>query len=249
MLHGELQLFKCKGCDKHVTRQTLLSGNSFGQTVWTDGRIDMPMMPRKHDLPFWYCPECQTFQGVSAMKIIEELGPPPIPLEWRDAPGLWKKAYEMQEPGWRQYLDGIRQWQKRLVPDPDLETFIRLLSWHRYNDRFRHKLYRLNKKEHDIDARYMPPDHWAVRKIAVPRVPEMIENCNDAANWLYEGNPDKGMDKADMLRWLGRYELALQLLGIVRNRNEFDVDRHKNRHQLLTRLCEDRDSSLAVVTA
>jgi hypothetical protein len=249
MLQGNLLLLNCQSCDKHVTQQTLASGNSFGAVEWTDGRMDMPMMPRKHDLPFWYCPKCRTFQRVSEMEIIEEASSPLIPMKENPAAGLWEKAYEMQEPGWRQYLDGIEQWKTQTEKDPDLETYIRMLSWHRYNDRYRYKLKRLNRKQHEQDIEVIPPDRWAIKKIKVPRVPEMIENCNNAANWLYEGNPKKALDKADLLRWLGRYELSLQLLGLVKDLDEFDKAVHLNRYSLLVELSREQDFSLCVVPA
>jgi hypothetical protein len=55
------------------------------------------------------------------------------------------------------------------------------------------------------------------------------------------------MDKADLLRWLGRFELSLQLLGIVNELNEFNKAVHLNRHSLLVKLSKERDPSLSVV--
>ena len=246
-MQGNQLLLKCQNCDKHVIRQTLSSGNTFGTLEWTDGRMESPMMPRNHDLPLWCCPKCRAFQRVSEMDIIEE-NPYPLTLKKdKSSADGWKNAFEMQEPGWRQYLDGIEQWKYRTERDPDLETYIRILSWRRYNDRFRNKLKRQNEAKSGSDIESLPPTHWASNKIEVPKVPEMIENCNNAANWLYEGNPYKAMDKADLLRWLGRFELSLQLLDIVKELDEFNKAVHFNRYSILVELCKERDPSLSVV--
>lgn len=247
MLQGNQLLLKCQNCDKHVIRQTLRSGNTFGTLEWTDGRMESPMMPRNHDLPFWCCPKCRAFQWVSEMDIIDEVLSPFIPKKEYSFSERWENAFEMQEPGWRQYLDGIEQWKYRTERDPNLETYIRMLSWRRYNDRFRNKLKRKNEKRSDHGIYCIPPEDWPSKTIESPRVPEMIENCNNAANWLYEGDPQKAMDKADLLRWLGRFELSLQLLGIVKELNEFNKAVHLNRHSLLVKLSKERDASLSVV--
>lgn len=246
-MQGNQLLLKCQNCDKHVIRQTLSSGNTFGTLEWTDGRMESPMMPRNHDLPLWCCPKCRSFQWVSEMDIIDEILYPFIPIKDYTFSERWENAFEMQEPGWRQYLEGIEQWKYRTERDPDLETYIRMLSWRRYNDRFRNKLKRQNEVKSGSDIESLPPTHWASNKIEVPKVPEMIENCNNAANWLYEGNPYKAMDKADLLRWLGRFELSLQLLDIVKELDEFNKAVHFNRYSILVELCKERDPSLSVV--
>jgi hypothetical protein len=55
------------------------------------------------------------------------------------------------------------------------------------------------------------------------------------------------MDKADLLRWLGRFELSLQLLGMVKELDEFNKAVHFNRYSILVELCKERDPSLCVV--
>lgn len=248
MLQGNILLLKCQKCDKHVRVQTLRSGNTFGALEWTDGRVDSPMMPRKHDLTFWYCPKCQTFQRVAKMEVIEEADSPLIPGKENKIAELWDEAYEMQEPGWRQYLDGIEQWKTKTQKDPDLETHIRILSWRRYNDRFRYKLKRQNKTSLGQSIESIPAEDWPIKKIKVPKVPEMLENCNNAANWLYEGNPMKAMIKADLLRWLERFELSLQLLDLFMRLDEFEEAAHSNRLHRLRQLCKMRDPSLSLLT-
>jgi|GEM_PF-2776978 len=245
MLQGPTYLLKCIHCEKHVKMETLESGNGFGAVEWTDGRVVMPMMPRRFILDYWYCPSCKTFQSVSDMKEVDEMKN--IPMLNAEKDPRWEQASNIMEPGWRQYLDGIKQWERRLEPYPDWETEIRLLAWRRYNDRYRYKLIKQNKELHDVDIDRYPPEKWPEKRIEVPYQKKMVENCTEIARWLYEGNPDKALDKADIIRWLNRFKDALQILKNVDELFEFDERVHLRRYNLLINLCKDEDSSLGVV--
>ncbi|MDZ7758074.1 hypothetical protein [Rhodohalobacter sp.] len=225
--------------------ETLESGNGFGAVEWTDGRLEMPMMPRRFSLPYWYCTECNTFQSVSDMKIVDEMEV--YQRVDTETDPRWKQASDIKEPGWREYLDGVTQWKTRLEPYPDWETSIRLLAWRRYNDRYRKKLIKQNKELHDIKTDGLPTEMWAEKRIEVPQQKKMIENCKMIAKWLYEGNPDKAMDKADIFRWLTRFKDALQILKNVDKLDEFDERVHLKRYNLLINLCKTEDPSLGVV--
>lgn len=238
MLSGSTHLLKCIHCDRHVKMETLQSGNSFGAVEWTDGRVVMPMLPRCLNLSYWYCSKCNTFQEVSEMKKVDENeGIPRLDVE---VDSRWKKAVDIKEPNWREYLDGIKQWEKRLEPYPDWETTIRLLAWRRYNDRYRQKLIKQNEE-------YIQSEMWGDKSIEVPQQKKMIENCKTIAKWLYEGNPNKAMDKADIFRWLGRFKHASGILENVDTLFEFNNAAHLKRYNLLTKLCKNGDSSLGIV--
>ena len=245
MLQGPTYLLKCIHCEKHVKMETLESGNGFGAVEWTDGRIDMPMMPRRYSLTYWSCPECNTFQRVSDMKEVDEMRN--IWMLNTESDPRWIEASNIMETGWRKYLDGVKQWKRRLEPYPDWETSIRLLAWRRYNDRFRKKLIKQNKELHGIKTDGVPTEQWAEKRIEVPHQKKMIENCTEIARWLYEGNPDTAMNKADIFRWLNRYKDALQILENVDELFEFDERVHLKRYNLLTHLCKNSDPSLGVV--
>jgi len=92
--------------------------------------------------------------------------------------------------------------EKTLEPYPDWETTIRLLSWRRYNDRYRKKLIKQNKKLFDFHDDGLQTELWTEKHIEVPHQKEMLENCKTIAKWLYEGDPNKAMDKADISRWM-----------------------------------------------
>lgn len=245
MLSGPTHLLECVHCDTHIKKETLQSGNSFGAVEWTDGRVVMPMLPRRPSLPYWYCPACNTFQSVSEMKKVDEIEN--IPRLDAEADYRWKHASDIKEPNWREYLDGIKQWETRLEPYPDWETSIRLLAWRRYNDRYRKKLIKQNKELNNIHIDGIQTEWWVEKRIEVPLQKKMIENCKTIAKWLYEGDPNKAMDKADIYRWLSHFKNALQILKNVESLSEFDDAVHLKRYNLLIKLCENGDPSLGVV--
>jgi tetratricopeptide (TPR) repeat protein len=225
--------------------ETLESGNGFGAVEWTDGRLEMPMMPRRYTLNYWYCPECNTFQKVSDMKEVDVINS--LRILNAESDPRWKEASNIMETGWRKYLDGVKQWKRRLEPYPDWETEIRLLAWRRYNDRYRYKLIKQNRELHDVDTDRFPQEKWPEKRIEVPQQKKMVENCTEIARWLYEGNPDKAMNKADIYRWQNRFKEALKILENVDELFEFDERVHLKRYRLLIKLCKDEDPSLGVV--
>ena len=247
MLPGETLLLQCNCCSHKVRRKTLASGNTFGGVEWTDGRRVFSMMPRYARFQYWYCPGCHTFQEVSKMATIDKAPPFEDEETGKLSREPWVSALDIKEPDWKEYLAGIEQWEKQLYSNPELETRLRMLCWRRYNDPYRKKLIRQNKELYDIHADGLRAEWWGDKRIEVPYTPEMKDNCNTVATWLYEGNPDKAMDKADLLRWLGRFELALQLLEMVQGLKEFDNARHLKRNNLLVKLSKNRDDSLGVV--
>ena len=48
----------CSECSGLIAEDTIISGNTFGATFWTDGKRDAPMLPDQS----WFviCPHCQT---------------------------------------------------------------------------------------------------------------------------------------------------------------------------------------------
>jgi hypothetical protein len=49
MLPGPNVIRQCNHCQKPFTEPTLMSGNTFGATFWTDGKQEAPMLP---DMPW-----------------------------------------------------------------------------------------------------------------------------------------------------------------------------------------------------
>lgn len=47
MIPGPDQIIACPHCSALAKHLTLISGNAFGASVWTDGKQILPMLPRQ----------------------------------------------------------------------------------------------------------------------------------------------------------------------------------------------------------
>jgi hypothetical protein len=56
MLAGPDQIVACPHCKALAKYMTLMSGNTFGARVWTDGKQDAPMLP--HPPAVVKCRQC-----------------------------------------------------------------------------------------------------------------------------------------------------------------------------------------------
>jgi|GEM_PF-2284903 rubredoxin len=89
----------------------------------------------------------------------------------------------------------------------NMEVFIRLRMWQELNNKFRP----------------VPGKGKWCQPITITN--EHREILNDLHSWMYEGNPEKALLKAEMLRQLDRFELSDQLLALIRERESKKEDR------------------------
>lgn len=87
MRAGPTLVVMAPGCTQPVKLATIASGNSFGATCWTDGKMDGPMWPTHHQLRkspaegvlFWV-DDCEHIGQ------IDRYSADPVPVEWADLP-------------------------------------------------------------------------------------------------------------------------------------------------------------------
>ena len=93
MTPGPTIIRKCSACVKHITQDTIGSGNTFGARFWTDGKRDAPMLP---DQPWLIrCPHCATLIWIDEQEQVGEIEP------WGEkgqAAGNFKDARPASEP-------------------------------------------------------------------------------------------------------------------------------------------------------
>ena len=127
MLPGPNIVIACPKCGALAQYGTLLSGNTFGARVWSDGKPDAPMMPRPPQ--FVHCHGCGR---VYALGDAREIGK----ADWNgksDNPE-WAAAPLVAEPDESAYYDAIA-----LCPADDAATLekLRFFAWWRHNDAYR----------------------------------------------------------------------------------------------------------------
>jgi hypothetical protein len=115
---------------------------------------------------------------------------------WRDRPQqakAWATAKEVQEPTEEEYYRAI---EKGLAKSPEQERDLRVLAWWRRNDAFR------GKRKARAAGTPSSPGSWRA-------------NLEALALLLDDGDENDTLMKAEVLRELGRFESAKQILSRV----------------------------------
>lgn len=102
MLPGEPVFKQCAHCPNAIAVSTILSGNTFGAVLWSDGKLDAPMLPFTPRLIA--CPYCQS-------------------LVW---------LAQLRKPNWKKLLmtHGIFMWDAKHYDEPTLDQYVAYLHAH-----------------------------------------------------------------------------------------------------------------------
>lgn len=126
MLPGPTILYKCPNCGNLLSNESLISGNTFGAKLYSDGKQFAPMLP---DFPrLSKCKKCDTIFWLdeAAETGSYEWGDP-ISTEWQHA----DTAEFLLLP---EYFEALTQGLGQRKAD---ESYIRQQIWWAYNDRVR----------------------------------------------------------------------------------------------------------------
>ena len=138
MIPGPTIIISCPHCGQYAKKRTLISGNTFGAKLWSDGKKIAPMLP---DFPnLVVCSKCDQFYSVKNAKKIAEI---------KNSAEL-KEKYSNVEfiefPTFYQYLKALEK-----IPD---ERYIRIRIWWSYNDYFRNDHEnKITPDMHDLNAK------------------------------------------------------------------------------------------------
>jgi hypothetical protein len=191
---------------------TLTSGNTFGARVWTDGKQVAPMLPRPPAVvKCHHCGDCFWLADAKEVGTVER---------WGDTGGrvdpAWTAAQVVQEPTEEEYYEAIR---RGLATDTAQERTLRILAWWRRNDTFR------DASRCEAGSISSGSGEWRT-------------NLQALVSLLNEADENDRLMKAEVLRELGEFDSAQQLLGRVTS-----VDYTTVVHQLRS-LCEAGDADV-----
>jgi hypothetical protein len=189
MIPGPDQIIACPKCKGLAKYMTLITGNTFGAVVWTDGKQVAPMMPGPP--PVVKCRHCSEFYWLSDAKEVGEWDRHGDHAEEENPD--WATVETVEEPGEDEYYLAI---EKNLAKDPDQEKFLRVLAWWRRNDAYRHS----PRKRAKTPLRMSDP----CRK-----------NLKALAGLLGESNNNDLIMKAEVLRELGEFNSAKDILAPI----------------------------------
>jgi hypothetical protein len=122
MLPGPTLIKKCSACCKPIKEDTINSGNTFGATHWTDGKLEAPMLP---DQPWLVmCPHCHAPLWLDELEELGEI------KYWGAEKKQFGDAREFEQPALNDYLALLVNG----VENPEKARYIRLCAWWAGND-------------------------------------------------------------------------------------------------------------------
>jgi hypothetical protein len=204
MIPGPDQVIACPHCKGLARYHTLLSGNTCGATVWSDGKRIAPMLPQPPQVvKCAHCRECYWLASAEKLGTFS-------PWDWGEGPTTpreWQESKPVEEPTELEYLSAIT----KLAKDREEERSVRLLAWWRRNDSFR------QQNEADV-------------VIARAASGETRNNLLALLPLLDEEDENDCVMKSEVLRELGELDRSRELLkristpglaGVVRQLREW----------------------------
>ena len=121
MIPGPQIIRQCSECAGLIIEDSIISGNTFGATLWTDGKQEAPMLP---DQPWLVkCPHCQKLIWIDEQKEVARI--PPFNQN-KD----YKKARSYDLPELEDYFSLLEE--KNL--NQEKELYVRIRAWWKGND-------------------------------------------------------------------------------------------------------------------
>ena len=189
MLPGPDQIIACPKCKGLAKYMTLMSGNTFGLRVWTDGKQVAPMLPRPPAVvKCRHCQECYWLSEAEEVGLVDQWSE-----KGKQVNPTWAAADEVQEPTEEEYYRALAS---GLATTPEQERNLRVFAWWRSNDASR--------------GEPGAPVRRVTRGSAKRR-----ETLEVLARLLDEGDESDCLMKAEVLRELGKFEAAKQILSGV----------------------------------
>ena len=193
MLPGPDLVIACSHCGILARQHTLRSGNTFGAILWSDGKMEAPMLP--HFPAVTKCYICQHFYWVEEAEVkrkidyfsdeIDEIQDvPDVPKEWQQIKPIKRLSID----------DYIEALELGIGNNIQKERYLRIHLWWATNDMIR------RNPEAEVPTKYNE---------------KLQDNFAKLLILLDEHVSDDRMMKAEILRETGHFEETIQLLGNI----------------------------------
>ncbi|MCC2669073.1 MAG: hypothetical protein K0Q72_1544 [Armatimonadetes bacterium] len=206
MIPGPDKVIACPLCQGLAKYGTLLSGNTFGQRFWTDGKREVPMLPRPPAVV-----ACRHCGGNYWLQDAEEIGDIDLgDMQWEEdpladiaVPAEWRSVEYVEEPSVAGYYAAIRD---GFAKDSRQERALRIFAWWRGNDAFREDYAAVGGDGAISEAlRDELPDASA-RETLLRELLPLLDTESDQDRIL----------RGEILRELGRWDEATEVLRAIR---------------------------------
>lgn len=186
MVPGPDQIIACPKCKGLAKYMTLRSGNTFGASVWTDGKQVAPMLPHPPAVvKCHHCGECYWLAKAKEVGTVEPWGSKDQPVDT-----AWAASLDVQEPTEEEYYLAL---ERGMAADREQERDLRIFAWWRRNDVFRYALCE-------------PTEGTADASVACRR---NLDALRSLSNKFYQN--DQIME-AEIQRELGNFDAAVKVL-------------------------------------
>lgn len=183
MLPGPTYIRQCSICGKHISQDTIYSGNNCGATYWTDGKEDAPMLP---DQPWLVkCLHCSGLVWIDEQVRVAALDYYWEPDKADEIAEQFADVREVTAPAFAEYAEFLSAG----VSDRRKERYLRLRTWWAGND--------VRREGGDIP----------------PMSDLETENLRAFLGLLDETEDNDRIMKAEVLRELGMFEESGALLA------------------------------------
>lgn len=197
---GPDKIILCPLCSSLAACQTWMSGNTFGIRLWSDGKSIAPML---HPEPLIVkCPHCNGCYWRHDAKESGEMyrfRPDPDDKEAQINPD-WIAAPRVEDPCEADYFKAI---DEGFAKTPEQERILRILAWWSSNDKFR---------ENNTAS------NWSLSEAGRRNLEALIA-------LLDESEVNDLIRKAEVLRELGQFERATELLARITSEGHTGVVR------------------------
>jgi len=189
MLPGPTIYRKCPHCSNVFKSESLASGNTFGATHWSDGKVDAPMLPEFSQIV--RCAECEKFIWIKETEIAGE-------FDWfnreddENPPQEWENARSPLDPKIEDFVIALEEGQGS---SNEKESYLRMQLWWHLND----------------------PVRNGERSAILPPVNEelFLSNLKHLSQLLIDGSPDDQIMRAEIARECGEFDKCKSLLSDI----------------------------------
>ena len=196
MIPGPDKVIACPHCGCLARKHTLISGNTFGAILWSDGKREAPMLP---EFPAAAkCRGCKRFYWVDEAEVKGELE---LFGESKRVPEEWKRAEPIEHLTIEEYIEAL---DAGIGTDMEKERYLRVHFWWAVND-----IVRRNANA-QIPTRY---------------IEKLRENLAKLSALLDERDPNDRIMKAEIARETGDFTQAVCLLKGIPSNFGWVVDR------------------------
>jgi hypothetical protein len=126
MLPGPQLIYQCPACKGLLAKGSLMSGNTFGGTFYSDGRFFAPMLPQFPQIS--KCAECNHIFWLNEKNLMET-------IDWNDPD--FNRFEKVPDADFLRLEDYIQLIQQKFYMDSEEERFLRFEVWRGFNDKKR----------------------------------------------------------------------------------------------------------------